>query len=110
MSQLHCLSENFFCKIVPADVAALVGHMIIPIFVGFDHIHQQARQIIGVGRCADLIGYDFQGVMCLADIQHRLDEVLAVDAEHPCNPDDKILVQGLRNCKLAFQLRLSVNV
>ena len=110
MSQLHCLSENFFCKIIPADEAALVGHMIITVFIGFDHIHQQARQIIGVGRCADLIGYDFQGVMCLADVQHRLDEVLAVDAEYPCNPDDKILVQGLRNCKLAFQLRLSVNV
>ena len=68
MSQFHCLSENFFCKIIPADVAALVGHMIITVFVGFDHIYQQTRQIIGVGRCADLIGYNFQGVMCLADI------------------------------------------
>ena len=84
--------------------------MIIAVLVRFNHVDQKARKIVGVGRSSDLIGHDLQRIVRLANVQHRLDEVLAVDAEDPGNAHDEVLVQISAYRKLAFELGLTVDV
>ena len=48
--------------------------------------------------------------MCLADIQHCLDEVLAVHSKYPCYTHDKVLLKGICHCKLSVEFCLSVYV
>ena len=49
------LTEDFFCEIIPADISALIGCMIITVFFSFDHIYQKSCQVIGISRCTDLV-------------------------------------------------------
>ena len=48
--------------------------------------------------------------MGLTDIEHSLDEILAVLTEYPGNADDKIFFQRLRNGQFPFKLGLAINV
>ena len=84
--------------------------MVIPVLVGLDHVHQQPRQVQGIGGRADLVAHHPQLVVGLAQLQHGLDEVLAVQAEHPGDPHDEILLQPGADGQLAAQLRLAVVV
>ena len=47
------------------EIAALVGCVIITVFLCLDHVDQQSCQIVGIGRSTDLIGNNGQIVMCL---------------------------------------------
>lgn len=49
------LTEDFFCEIIPADISALIGCMIITVFFSFNHIYQKSCQVIGISRCTDLV-------------------------------------------------------
>ena len=55
VSKCNSLAEDFFGEIIPADVAAFVGCMIVAVFLSLDHIDQQSCQVIGIGRSTDLI-------------------------------------------------------
>ena len=110
MSHLHCLAENLFCKIVPADVAALVGGMIVTVFICLQHVHQKSCQIKCIRRRTDLVIHHSQCVVGLTHVQHGLDEILSVLTEHPGNADNEVLLQCLRHSQLSCQLCLSVHV
>ena len=84
--------------------------MVVAVFVGFDHIDQEPGQVIGIGGSADLVVDDAYGVMVFASVEHRLDKVLAVDAEDPRNSDDEVFVEKGADCQLSFQFALSVDV
>ena len=84
--------------------------MVISVLLGFIHIDKQSSQIICIGRCTDLVIDHTDSIMGLAYIQHGLDEIFTVQAEHPCNADNEILLQRLAHCQLTFQLRLTVHI
>ena len=71
MSKLGSLTEDFLCKIIPADILAGVRRMIVAVFIGFDHINEQAGKVVGVGRCTDLVADDTQRSELPAKVQHR---------------------------------------
>ena len=84
--------------------------MIIAVLLGLIHIDEQSSQIVCIGRCADLVIDHTDCVVCLADIQHGLNEIFTVQTKHPSNTDNKILFQRLADCQFAFQLRLAVHI
>ena len=84
--------------------------MVIPVLVGLDHVHQQPGQVQGIGGRADLVAHHPQLVVGLAQLEHGLDEVLAVQAEHPGDPHDEILLQRRADGQLAAQLGLAVEI
>ena len=101
---------EFAAEIVPADVAALVGRMVIAVFLGLHHVHQEPCQIEGIGRSADLVVDYTYCIMGLADIDHGLNKVLPVEAEYPCDPDDEILLKNTADSQLAVQLALAIDI
>ena len=110
MSKLSSLTEDFLCEIIPADVLAGIRRMIVAVFIGLNHINEQASKVVGVGRSTDLIADNAQGSELSAEIQHRFDEVFAVLSEYPCDTDDEIFIQGFADCELALELCLTVDV
>ena len=84
--------------------------MIDPVLFFFQHIHQKLRQVIGIGGRADLVADDGETVVGFPQIQHGLDEVLSVYAEHPRDTDDIILIRILLYRKLSLVFTLSVHV
>ena len=48
--------------------------------------------------------------MCLTNIQHGLNKVLTIQAKHPCNADNEILLQRLADCQLTFEFRLTIHI
>ena len=57
--------------------------MVDAVLLRCDHIGEQRCKVMCVGRRADLIANDGETLVLLREIQHGLDKVLAVDAEHP---------------------------
>ena len=84
--------------------------MVVAVFISLIHIDKQSSQIISIGRCADLVIDHTDSIVRLADIQHGLDKVLTIQAKHPCNADNEILLQRLADCQLPFQFRLAVHI
>ena len=84
--------------------------MVVAVLIGFAHIHQKPCQVETIGRRTDLVIDYPDFIMGLAHIDHGLNEILTVQTEHPCNTDDKVLLQRVRNRQLAFQLGLTVDV
>ena len=80
--RLPCRAENLGGKLRPR-AEALVGCVIDAVLLRCDHIGEQRCKVMRVGRRADLIADDGETLVLLREIQHGLDEVLAVDAEHP---------------------------
>ena len=64
MSKGFRLTEDLLCEVIPADVAPLIGSMIISVFVGQNHIYHQTGQVKGVGRGANLVIYHTKGIVC----------------------------------------------
>ena len=104
------LAEDFFGEIIPADIAAFVGGMVVAVFLCFDHIYQEHGQVQGVGRGADLVADYPELIVGLSKIQHGLDEILAVFAEYPGDTDNEVFLQIFGNAQLTFQLGFSVYV
>ena len=48
--------------------------------------------------------------MSLAQIQHRLDEVLSIHAKYPGDPDNEIFLQILRDSQFSAKLRLAIDI
>ena len=84
--------------------------MIVTVFIGLYHIYEQSRKVECVCRCTNLITYYCELVMCLANIQHCLDEVLAIYAKYPRYTHDKVLLKGICHCKLSVELCLPIYV
>ena len=84
--------------------------MVVAVFLGLQHVHEQSRKIQCIGRCTDLIIYHAYGIVGLSDVQHGLDEVLSVEAEDPGDADDEILLEGPRDGLLTAELRLTIVV
>ena len=84
--------------------------MIIAVFFGFIHINQQPRQIVCVRRRADLIVDHANRVVGFPDIQHRLDEILSIQAEYPRDADDEILLKRPADRQLTLELGLPIDV
>ena len=84
--------------------------MIDTVFIRQDHIHQKPCQIISIGRRSELVIHHCEMIMGLAQIQHGLDEVLAVDSEYPGDSYDKIFLQCLLYCQFSFVFGLSVYI
>ena len=74
---------DFFREIIPADITALVGRMVIAVLFGLIHINEQSSQIICIDRCTNLVINHTDSIMRLANIQHSLDKVLTVQTQHP---------------------------
>ena len=110
MSEGSGLTEDFFCKIVPADVAALVGCMIVTIFIGLDHVNQKAGKIVSISRSSDLITDNGKFVVSFSKIYHSTDKVLSVFAEYPGNTYDKEFINSAGYCQLAVKLGLAVYI
>ena len=51
------LAEDFHGEIIPADITAFIGGMVITVFFRLNHIYQKAGQVEGVGGRADLVVY-----------------------------------------------------
>ena len=67
-------------------------------------LHQRRREMAGVGRAAELV-VDHRDLVALgAEPQHRVDEVLAVRAEHPRGADDRVDRATRRHRELAREL------
>ena len=110
MSHGSCLTEDLFGEIIPADVTALVGCMIVTVFLCLDHIYQQSCQVIGISWSTDLVIDYGECVVCFSKIDHGLDEVLAVFAKYPCNTDDKELIHCAGYSQFAVQFGLSIDI
>ena len=110
MSHGNCLTEDFFSKIIPADISTFIGCMIISILFCLYHIYQKTCKIKCIRRCTNLVIYNCKFIVCLTDIQHRLDKVLTVLAKYPCNTYDKVFVQITGYSKLSIQLCLSIYI
>ena len=54
-------------------------------------VDQRRREMAGVGRAAELVVDDRDLVALGAEPEHRVDEVLAVRAEHPRRADDRVI-------------------
>ena len=80
--RLPCRAENLGGKLRPR-AESLVGRMVDAVLLRCDHLGEQRRKVMCVGRRADLIADDGETLVLLREIQHCLDKVLAVDAEHP---------------------------
>lgn len=104
------LTENLAGKFVPADIAALIGGVVIAVLLRFQHIHQQPGQVGGVGRRAHLIVDHPDGVVFFAETQHGFDKVLPVPSEYPSGTDNEILVQRIAHRQFPVQLGLAVNI
>ena len=104
------LTEDFFCEIIPADISALIGCMIITVFFSFDHIYQKSCQVIGISRCTNLVIDYGESIMSFSEVDHGFDKVLAVFAEYPCNTDDKELINCAGYGKFTVQLCLSIDI
>ena len=76
MSEGSGLTEDFFCEIIPADEAALVGCMIVAVFIGLDHVYQKAGKVVGIGRSSDLVTDYGKFVVGFSKIYHGTDKVL----------------------------------
>ena len=108
---IHASDEiTLLRQISPGDISALIGSMIISVLLRFDHIDKQTGKIESISWRADLIIDHTDGIVCLPDVNHRLDEVLTVQTENPGDADDEELVLVLRYRHLAFQLGLAVVV
>ena len=57
--------------------------MINTVFFRLDHVGEELGEVGRVRRRANLVIDDGQLVVRLGELQHRLDEVLAIDAEDP---------------------------
>ena len=110
MRRVPRLPIDFLREIVPADVTALVGRVIVSVLVGFVHVNQQACQVQRVRRRADLVVNDADGIVRFANVQHRLDEVFPIQAEHPRNADDEVFLQRPADCQFTLQFRLTVDI
>ena len=84
--------------------------MVIAVFFRFDHIHQQAGQIQGVGGRADLVTHHPQGIVFLAQSEHGFDKILSVFAKDPGDTDDEEFLQGVRHRLFALQFGLTIDI
>ena len=53
---------------------------------------------------------DANGIVRFANVQHRLDEVFSIQAEHPRNADDEVFLQRPADCQFTLQFRLTVDI
>jgi len=104
------LAVDLAGEVVPADVAAFVGGVVVAVAVGLDHIDEEAGQVKGVGGGADLVVDDADLVVGPADAEHGLDEVFAVFAEDPGDADDEVFVKEGGDGELSVQLGAAVDV
>ena len=104
------LLVDFAGKVVPANKSAFVGGVVVAVLFSFVHVHEQARKVQRVGGRADLVVHHAHGIVSFAHVQHGLDKILAVQAEHPSDSHNKVLAEGIRNSKFTFELGLAVNV
>ena len=92
MTERDCLTKDFFCKIIPANITTFIGDMVLAVFFAFSHINKKSCQVKGVGWCSNLVINDGKFVMIFADSEHGLNKVFAISTEYPCNADNKIFV------------------
>ena len=104
-----CLFENFFRKFIPGNKSTFICYMIFSVCIFFQHVYKQSCQIIRIRRRAYLIVYNSQRIMCFAQIQHCLDEILSVYAKYPCNTHNIIFVQQTFHSLLALIFGLAIH-
>ena len=80
------------------------------VLVRFNHIDEEAAQVKRVGRRTNLVIDNADGIVRLSHVQHRLDEVLAVEAEHPSDTHNEILFEGATHGEFALELGFAINV
>ena len=84
--------------------------MVVAVAVGLAHVDEEAGQVICIGRGSDLVVHDAHGVVGLADVQHCLNKVLAVDTEYPGDAHDEVFLQKAADGEFSLQLGLAVDV
>ena len=84
--------------------------MIITVLVRFNHIDEKSAQVERVSRRTNLVVNDADRIVSLAHLEHRLDEVLAIEAEHPCNANNEILFKRPAHSEFALELGFSIDV
>ena len=92
---------------------ALVG-VVINAVVALDHslgydIKYDAGEVGSVGRSSDLVEHYFYLLLRLREMQHRLEEILAVRAVKPRGTEDEIVTTFFENGLFAAELGRTIN-
>ena len=103
MSQQSSLAADFYGEIIPADITAFIGGMVVAVFFCLDHVLPEVwpdRRYRWEYRIP--VAYNGECIPCFSQIQHSLDEVFAVFAKDPGNADDKVVRKSFGNCQLTL--------